>query len=255
MFIAKGTHFMTLGISFKTILYTAAATAACAVTAAVPAQAADSAFGLYGSLRAGASLLQDMNFADAATANLTLDPSAGWTINGAVGYRFTEALRVEFDWGYGQNNLKGRFQENVQVAVPCGEVANNPCLSPTVDGEVTSLTGFGMAYYDLPVQGPLKPYLGLGIGFVEADFDVGARASMNNGTVSRFAVMDNSDTVLGYRGTVGVAYDIGAADLSVGYSYTTTARMSVPGQGTFVPFAFNRRLTAHTWTAGVTYNF
>ena len=216
---------------------------------------ADVGTGLYGSFRAGPSLLQDLDFAEAATANLALNPDTGFVLGGAVGYRVTDTLRLEFDLSYARNDLSGTFQQNVQAFVPCGEIAGNPCLSPRVDGDVAAISGFGMAYYDLPVMGRLKPYLGIGVGFVNADLDVGARATMNSGTVSRFAIFNTSDTLIGYRGAVGVAYDLGGVDLTLGYTYTLTDRMDVPGKGTLVSFTYNRRLTTHAVSAGVTYNF
>ena len=112
---------------------------------------ADDGTGSYGSLCAGPSLLQDLYFAEAATANLALNPSVGFVVGGEVGYHVTDALRIEFYLGYARSDLSDAFQQNVQVFVPCGEIANNPCLAPRVDGDIASLSGFGMAYYNLPV--------------------------------------------------------------------------------------------------------
>jgi opacity protein-like surface antigen len=112
-----------------------------------------------------------------------------------------------------------------------------------------------MAYYDFPAIGGLRPYAGLGIGVVDIDLDVGTRATMNDGPVSRFAIIDGSDTVVGYRGTVGLAYDVGAADLTLGYTYTFTDRPSIAGRGTHVAFDFDRKLNTHAVSAGLVYRF
>ena len=229
--------------------------AASLVSFVATAQAAESGPGLYGRLSVGPSLVQDMNFAEASTANLALDPKAGFAVHGAVGYRVNDVLRLEFDLGYGRNDLDGAFQQNVQAFVPCGEIAGNPCLSPNVDGEARTLSGFAMAYYDLPVAGALRPYVGAGVGLLEADVDVGTRATMNAGTVSRFEIINGSDTLMGYRGAVGVVYAMDAVDITFGYTYTLTERMNIPGKGTLVNFDFDRRVTAHTFGAGVSYNF
>jgi len=218
------------------------------------AQAGEGA-GFYGSLRAGTSLLQSMNFAEASTANLALNPAAGFVVGGAAGFHVTDDLRLELDLSYARNDLVGRFQQNVQAFVPCGQVAGNPCLSSRVDGDIASTSGFGMAYYDLPVIGPLKPHLGLGVGLVSVDMGVGASATMNNGTASRFTVIDGSNTLLGYRGDIGVAYDLGDIDLTLGYTYTLTDRLGVAGKGTLVSFDFDRRPTTHAISAGVSYEF
>jgi len=239
----------------NTVLKRRACAGIAVLAAAAPslAQAADSGF--YGQLYAGPTAVQDMNFAEAATANLAVNPGVGFVLGGEVGYRLTDSFRFAFDLGYGRNDLTGQFQQNGQVLVPCGELPNSPCLAPNIDGHVANLSGFGMAYYDLPVGGAFKPYLGLGLGLLRADLSVGARATMNNGTVSRFAILDGADTVLGYRGTVGVRYEMGASHLSLGYSYGTTNRLRVPGKGPNVTFDFDRRLTTHAFKAGVTYNF
>lgn len=103
---------------------------------------ADDGTGFHGSLRAGPSLLQDLDFAEATTANLALNPNACFVVGGEVGYHVTNALRIEFDLGYARNDLSGAFQQNVRGFVPCSEIANNPCLAPRVDGDIASLSGF-----------------------------------------------------------------------------------------------------------------
>ena len=219
------------------------------------AQAQDAAGGFYTSLRIGPSILQDMNFADRSTADLSLDPATGFGVSGALGYRFADSLRIEAELGYGRNDLAGTFQQNVQAFVPCGEIAGNPCLDPKVDGKIGAVSGFAMAYYDFPEVGRLRPYAGLGLGFVNVNLDVGARASMNDGVRSRFDIIDGSDTVMAYRGMVGLAYELGAAAVTVGYGYTFTDRMNVPGRGPLVSFDFDRRFKAHALNVGVTYRF
>jgi len=234
---------------------------ACALAAAsmvsltAAAQAADAGPGLYGRLSIGPSLMQDMNFAEASTANLALDPETGFAVNGAVGYRVNDGLRLEFDLGYTRGDLGGAFQQNVQALVPCGEIEGNPCLGPDVDGDARTLSGFAMAYYDLPVTGALRPFVGAGVGLLEADLNVGTRATMNAGTVSRFEIINGSDTLMGYRGSAGVTYAMKAVDITFGYTYTLSERMKIPGRGALVNFDFDRRMKAHTFSAGVSYNF
>lgn len=239
----------------RTTFALSAAIASALLAVSAHADAAEADAGLYGTLRLGGSLLQDMDFAQSTTANLSLNSSAGWAVNGALGYRFGGGLRTEFELGYGRNSLSGQFQENVQLAIPCGTVPSSPCLSPNVNGRASALSGLGMLLYDLPVRGPLRPYAGVGAGLVNVDMDVGTRAMMNNGTFSRFDILNASDTVFGYRGTLGVSYGLGNTDLTFGYTYSSTARMNVPGRGAFVAFDFNRRYTAHTLSAGVRLKF
>jgi opacity protein-like surface antigen len=229
--------------------------AAAAVLGLAAPSLAQAETGFYGKLSLGGTSLENMNFSEGTTANLNLDPDVGISLTGAVGYRLAQPLRVEVQLGYGRNSLDGTFQQNVQVLVPCGTIAGQPCLAPNVDGNVDSFSGFAMGYYHFPQIGALKPYAGIGVGFVDVDLDVGAAATMNDGTRSRFAIIDGSDTVVGYRGTVGVAYDVGLVDLTLGYTYTFTDRISLPGRGPNVGFTFDKRLNAHTINAGVVYNF
>lgn len=219
------------------------------------ARAAEDTGRFYASLRLGPSLVQDMDFAQRTTANLALNPEAGFALGGALGYGVTKSLRVELDLGYGRNTLTGSFQQNVQVFIGCGELPSSPCLNPDVDGDVATIGGFAMVYYDPPVEGRLKPFIGAGVGFVSVALDVGTGARMNNGTLSRYDIIDSSDSRLGYRGTLGVAYDLGGVELMLGYSYAMTDRLEMPGKGTYVSFTFDQRATSHAINAGARYRF
>lgn len=229
--------------------------AACVAFPHKRAQATERESGLYGSIHVGPAFAGAMNFTEASTADLNLDPKTGWKLGGALGYRFLDNFRVEFDLAYVRNQLRGTFQENVQAFVPCGEFTGNPCLDSAVDGDLSALTAFTAAYYDLPKIGRVKPYVGLGLGLVDFDLGVGTRATLNDGPVSRFMIIDGSNTVLGYRGILGVAYDVGPVDASLGYSYTFANRPSFAGQSPLVSFAFDRKINIHALTAKLTYKF
>jgi len=210
---------------------------------------------LYATVRGGPTAVPDMTFSQSSTATLKLDPSTGWTLESAVGMHVAPMVRVEASLGYGRNGLGGSFTQNVQAFVPCGETANNPCLSPNVDGKVRTLSGFGMAYVDIPIGVLVTPYVGAGIGFVRADFDVGAQGRLNTGSSGRFSIMDGSDTALGYRATAGISRGIGPAEVSLAYTFTRTDGFNVPGRGPLVNFTFDRPMTMHSFTAGVSYKF
>ncbi len=225
------------------------------VGASSSAFAAGSSSKVYGSVHVGPTFVDSMNFSESTTADLNLNSSTGWTVSGAVGYRFYDTFRLEFDLGYSSNKMNGTFQQNVQAFVPCGEFSGNPCLDPTVDGDIDSLAGFASVYFDFPALGQIRPYAGIGVGFVDLDLDVGTRATLNDGPESRFAIINGSDTVMGYRGSLGLAYPIGRADLNLGYTYTFTEAPSFAGQGTLVTFNFDRKMKRHAVTAGLTYRF
>lgn len=219
------------------------------------AYAADQSSNFCGSIHVGPAFVEDMNFSESTTADLSLNPKTGWAVGGALGYRFYDTFRVEFDLAYSSNELSGTFQQNVQAFVPCGEFAGNPCLDSSTDGDIDSLAGFATVYYDFPAVGQIRPYAGIGVGFVDIDLEVGTRATLNDGPVSRFAIINGSDTVLGYRGSLGLTYPIGPADLNLGYTYTFTDRLNLAGQGTLVSFDFDRKMNRHAVAAGPTYRF
>lgn len=225
------------------------------VVAASESKAADLGIGFYGAVRGGATKTETMTFAQPSTANLSLNPGTGWVLDGALGYHFSDLLRAEVDAAYGMNNLKGRFQENVATLVACGNTASFPCLSPDVTGDIKTLSAFGMGYVDFPFGALFKAYIGAGIGIVRVDANVQTRASLNNGTVSRFDIIDANISVMAYRGKVGFTIPIVLADVDVGYSYTITNKLSLPGRGANVSFIFDRRMTTHSLTAGVIYRF
>ena len=229
--------------------------ATCATSAGTEVCAAEQRSDFYGSLRFGSAFVEDMNFSDSTSADLGLNPKTGWTAGGALGHRFFDALRMEFDLAYTANKMNGTFQQNVQTLVPCGEFPGNPCLDPTVDGDISMLTGFAMAYYDFPLIGQIRPYVGLGVGFIDINLDVGTRATLNDGPVSRFAIIDGSDMVIGYRYSLGLTYAVGSADLTLGYMYTFNDRPAFESLGTLVSFSFDRKVKNHAVVVGLIYRF
>ncbi len=215
------------------------------------AEAADP--GLTASLSVGGTSMQGLSAVDTTAVYLNMDAKNGYVVSGALGYQLPGPFRLAFNLDYGHNDLSGYFSQNVFTLVPCG--ASTPCLDQNANGDVSTLSGFGMAYVDLPVSMVLTPYVGLGVGFVNTDFDVGTRATLNSGTASRFDILKSTDTVLGYRGAVGLSYDLGAIDLTADYSYTMTQRVGIAGKGTLTSFTFDPRIKVHTLRAGVTYSF
>jgi len=213
------------------------------------------ALGFYGALRLGGTETPAMTFADPSTASLSLNPKTGWNLEGAVGYHFSDVLRAELAVGYGMSNLSGRFQENVVTIAACGNTPNFPCLTPDVTGEAKTLSAFGMGYFAPPIGILFQPYIGAGIGVVRADVFAHTRATLNNGMVSRYAVIDADNSVMAYRGKVGITWPIGLADIDVAYTYTLTEGLSLPGRGPNVSFTFDKRMKTHSVTAGVIYRF
>ncbi|MEQ8733602.1 MAG: outer membrane beta-barrel protein [Rhodospirillaceae bacterium] len=223
--------------------------------AAMTSLAAAQDAGPYAKLYGGLQSIEGMSFADPATADLDLDGGRGLTLGGTLGYGFGNGFRTAFDVSYGEADLDGTFQENVQVFVPCGELSGSPCLNGTVDGDYSSLSGFAMAYYDFATGSALTPYIGVGVGLMDANLEATTLGTLNVGTTSEFELVDGSDSEFGTRVAAGFAYDAGAFDLTADYSWTRSGRLDLAGQGAYTTFNFDKRVNAHTFTVGTRLKF
>ncbi len=234
----------------------ATASAVAVVTlAAMTSLAAAQDEGAYGRLYGGLASVEGMTFSDAATANLDLEGDTGLTFGGAIGYRTGFGLRTELDVTYTSADMDGTFQENVQLFVPCGETPDNPCLDGTIDGDYTGLSGMAMVYYDLNTGSALVPYVGAGIGLIDADIEAETLATFTDQPSAEFAVVDGSDSEFAFKLAAGFAYDAGAFDLTADYSYLRSNRFALDGQGAFTVFNFDRRSNVHSFTVGARYAF
>lgn len=211
--------------------------------------------GVYGRLYGGMTSIEGMTFNDATSADLDLDGGSGFTFGGSLGYAFGNGFRTELDVARSQADFDGTFQENVQTFVPCGEISNSPCLDGTVDGEYEGLSAFAMAYYDFATGSALTPYVGLGIGLLDADLEATTPGALNDTATIDFALLNGSDTELAYRLAAGVGYDAGAFDILLDYSWTRSGKLALAGEGAFTTFGFDKRVNAHSFTLGVRYAF
>ena len=74
----------------------------------------------------------------------------------------------------------------------------------------------GNAYYDFKFFGPIKPFVGFGLGVarVREEWD-----AFSDG-LQRFFNVDDARTEFAYQGRAGIAYEVNKRlDLSVGYRY------------------------------------
>lgn len=210
--------------------------------------------GPYVGLKGGAVSVEDMVFSDPTTADMTIDSKTGWLLGGVAGYRFANVpLRGELELAYQRNNIGGTYSENVLPIVACGNDPGNPCLSGRIDdGRLGATTFFGMGYFDIPAQGRLTPYVGVGLGMVHTSLEAESDGSFNNGSRTEVTLIDDGDTVLGYRAAAGFAYALSSnVDLTLDYTYTRTDRPSLAGSSPVLSFDFDRRMNAHAVNAGV----
>jgi len=226
------------------------AIAASVLAVGLSATAAKADPGFYGDVRAGLAEVDTMHFTDPASANLTVYAKTGWALTGAVGYRFSDSLRIETTAGYQRSKIGGSFSENVQILVPCGTFANQPCLDPGVKGSLEVPTLFAMGYYDIPITERLGLSVGAGIGAAWVNLDAHTTGRLNDGTSARFTMVTDTDTVFAGRAAVDLTYKAGPVDAVLGYSYTRSSHVSLAGRGVYTSFNYNPRLSSHMITVG-----
>ena len=155
------------------------------------AQAAEDGF--YIGAAAGVNFAQDSKF-DLTTGS---DPSAshdtGLTGLASGGYKFESGLRLEAELGYRDSDVD-------EVGGVDG------------DGDVSAISLMGNALYDFDLGSPITPYIGIGLGIAQVDFDgvspVGGSA------------VDDDDTSIAYQGIAGASLRLtDQLDLTLDYRY------------------------------------
>lgn len=110
----------------------------------------------------------------------------GYGVGVALGMKLPSRFRVEGELFWQENDIDSGRLGPVQLSVLGG-----------LNGDVGVLGGMLNGYYDF-LEGPLVPFIGLGVGYAQVD------ANVNLGDIS---VIDDDDTVLAYQGILGVSYD------------------------------------------------
>ena len=110
----------------------------------------------------------------------------GYGVGVALGMKLPSRFRVEGELFWQENDIDSGRLGPVQLSVLGG-----------LNGDVGVWGGMLNGYYDF-LEGPLVPFIGLGVGYAQVD------ANVNLGDIS---VIDDDDTVLAYQGILGVSYD------------------------------------------------
>ena len=172
--------------AFRTFLFAAASGLAIAASAqAQETQPID--YGPYISLGAGATfthdnspLLSDPSLPAISGTRPELKWDAGINVIGAFGYKLQDGLRFEVESGYRRSKLNG--------------IADDPNQVGGSEG-VWDFTGAGLYEFN---AGPVRPYLGAGVGFGRIVAD-----SLTDG-VPGDPVFGGHDTRFEWQGIVGV---------------------------------------------------
>jgi opacity protein-like surface antigen len=227
-------------------------TATISVASVVAMSGAALAQDTYVSLSGGASLLQDSvnegvfvgPFTTGAGTTIpagTVLPDGtevGWTTDFDTGFAIAGA--VGRDFGPFRGEVEVAWQKNgieTHVDVVAGGIAlggqdagvlvtGSPNLGVSVanlvddgTGDVGTLFVFANAFYDFDTGGPLKPFIGggVGVGFVNVDY-----------SPSDVTIIDDKSTEFAWQAMAGIAWEISpTTELFAGYRYRATSDASV----------------------------
>ena len=207
---------------------------------------------LYLGVNLGPSPIGRMAFSQRTTADLVVDHSTGGMVQGVVGYRLVAPFRIELQAEYFKNNTTGTFRENIQAFIPCGELSGNPCFLGDVRATLQGPAVFAMGFYNMALAPILSLQLGGGVGMQRTDMHVHISGRMNNpSTPRRYDLINSAETVFAARVAAQLALTFRDVDLTLGYSFTRTARPELQGRGAYVPFVFDVPMSRHAILGGV----
>jgi OmpA-OmpF porin, OOP family len=148
----------------------------------------------YLSLDGGWNHMSDLSFKGSTTnLNASTQESEGYLVGGAAGLAF-DPFRVELGLDYRNNSVN---------SIHFGTAGAFPAVtSGSASGDVHSIAGMVRGYYDLPFgAGPLKPYIGAGVGLVSISLS-GVKDAAGH------AIVSDSDTEPGLEALAGLRYEL-----------------------------------------------
>ncbi len=156
----------------------------------------------YVALRGGAVFADDTSFATLGTTVGTAYDTGGF-VAGAVGYQFRNSgLRAEAELGYLSSSVESHDIAGVGTFD-----------ADDAQGDTSAFFGLASVYYDIPLNAPIKPFVGGGVGVADVSFE-------GHGTTPTGTVLDDNSTAFAWHLTGGVGYDISEnVALEVGYRY------------------------------------
>jgi OmpA-OmpF porin, OOP family len=179
---------------------------------AAPGFAAEQVKGFYVGAGAGLTIPMDDEIesktAGIATHKLSFDP--GWLVNGQVGYGYGNGLRTELEVGYRQASGDSITNPNANASLSAAD--NYGVLNTMVN-----------VLYDMDINAPIMPYIGVGVGYAhvwQKDLNI---ASSSSALVS---ASDRSAGAFAYQAIAGMSYDIAPQwAATVDYRYLATTRL------------------------------
>lgn len=172
---------------------------------------------------------------------LATDTNTGFSFGGVLGYDFGN-FRVD-------GELAGRFN----TADSLDGISLDPEGFDGSNNSTTSALSYMVnGYFDFPTDGPLKPYIGGGIGYATVSVDWRAPGFF---PFSHVPVADGNDSGLAYQFSAGIGYEINPRfTVSFGYRYFTTEELQMmfdSGSPINPGLPFTMEYQSHEFNVGV----
>lgn len=176
--------------------------------------------------------------------------SAGWQLNenfrAELEYNFTE-WDVDTHTGVSAGGIDlTNIDAGVLISGNVGDLGVTVGdLVADGNGSVESNTLFVNGYYDFANDSNLTPYLGLGVGYRQLDFDY-----RPGGVV----IIDDDDTVLAYQVSAGVLFELSdSLDFLAGINYVEGEEATV--DSSLLPAEFDIEVESFNYRVGLKWNF
>ena len=159
-----------------------------------------------------------------------MDFGTGFTGGAALGYAFPFGLWAEGEFGF----IHAPVHSDGGV---------------DTDGSFNNYLFMANAYYDFKLFGPIKPYVGCGVGAAIVHEDWEAFSDR----LGRFFTVDETRTEFAWQGRAGIAYELTRQlDVSLGYRFVHVAG----GDDTANGFPIHHKpLMNHSVELGITFRF
>jgi opacity protein-like surface antigen len=168
------------------------------------------------------------------------DNTTSFIIGGGVGYRVTPNLRTDFTIGY-----RGGYELSASDA------------SAAFRADIRSWAYMFNGYFDIPIGGSWKPYVGAGIGYARNEIE----SIVAKVPGLSIAVPGGIKSGLAWSLSAGIGYSLSkTTTLDIGYRYIDLGKIETEtGLATFVPATFSPqpyygatgKLHAHELTIGL----
>ena len=142
--------------------------------------------GPYVAARGSYVMADDADSSGTDGVTVTSEFEDGYGVGVAVGMKLPSRFRVEGELFWQENDIDSGRVGPVQLSDFGG-----------LNGDIGVWGGMVNGYYDF-LEGPLVPFVGLGVGYAQVDANV---------NVADISLVDDDDTVLAYQGILGVSYE------------------------------------------------